>query len=142
MTELDDLTASLRDAFFALRMMQARVIAELGCTPVERGVLSQLARHGPQPVPAMARLRSISRQAMQKTVDGMIERRWLVTAENPDHARSQLIALTPAGEKLWAQIRKRESALLAGRELPVTAAELARATAVLAKLKPFFEELS
>ncbi len=141
MSEIDVFVDSLREAFYALRVSTSQLLEEHGCTAVERGVLYELAKHGPRTVPAMARLRSISRQAMQKTVDAMISRGWLRTATNPEHARSQLIALTPSGTKLWTQIERRESALLA-RELPVSATELTRATAVLQKLKPYFEGLS
>lgn len=140
MTEMDEFIDSLREAFFALRGMSTRLLADLECSPAERGVLAELGKLGPRPVPAMARLRAISRQAMQKAVDAMIERGWLRTEPNPQHARSQLIALTPAGEKLWAVIKKRESAAMSARELPVSATELTRTTAVLAKLKPFFDE--
>lgn len=140
MTEMDEFIDSLREAFFALRGLSTRLLVELECSPAERGVIAELGKHGPRPVPAMARTRAISRQAMQKAVDAMIERGWLRTEPNPEHARSQLIVLTPAGEKLWALIKKRESAALTARELPVSATELTRTTAVLAKLKPFFEE--
>ncbi len=142
MSEIDQLVDNLREAFYSLRVLSTRMLADLECTAVERGVLAELGKHGPRPVPVMARLRSISRQAMQKTVDAMIARRWLHTEPNPEHARSQLIALTPTGAKLWSVIRARESALLTGRQLPVSAGELARASAVLAKLAPFFEELT
>ncbi len=140
MTEMADFIDSLREAFFALRGLSTRMLADLECSPAERGVIAELGKEGPRPVPAMARIRGISRQAMQKAVDAMIERGWLRTEPNPEHARSQLIALTPAGDKLWALIRKREAAALTARELPVSATELTRATSVLAKLKPFFEE--
>lgn len=140
MTEMADFIESLREAFFALRGLSTRMLADLECSPAERGVIAELGKQGPRPVPAMARARGISRQAMQKAVDAMIERGWLGTEPNPEHARSQLIALTPAGDKLWTLIKKREAAALGARELPVSATELARATAVLAKLKPFFEE--
>ena len=140
MSEMDDFIDALREAFFALRSLSTRLLADLECSPAERGVLAELGNQGPRPVPAMARVRGISRQAMQKAVDAMIERGWLRTEPNPEHARSQLIALTPAGDKLWIVIKKREAAALVAREVPVSATELARAAAVLAKLKPFFEE--
>lgn len=141
MTEMDEFVDALREAFFALRGASTRMLEDLECSPPERGILAELGKHGPRPVPAMARLRGISRQAMQKAVDAMIDRKWLRTEPNPEHARSQLISLAPAGEKLWAQIRKREVAQMEAIELPVSTAELVRATAVLAKLKPFFEGL-
>jgi DNA-binding MarR family transcriptional regulator len=141
MSEMEGFIESLREAFFALRGASTRMLEDLECSPAERGVLLELGKEGPRPVPAMARLRGVSRQAMQKAVDAMIERGWLRTEPNPDHARSQLIALTPAGEKLGAAIRRREQAMMEGAQLPVSASELARTAAVLIKLKPFFEGL-
>lgn len=141
MDELLGLAEALREAFVALRGLSARLLEDLACTAAERGVLAELDRHGARTVPALARRRSITRQAMQKTIDVMIARGWLRTVPNPEHARSSLIALTPAGARLWGTIHGREARVLAARALPVSARELAEATAVLTRLKPFLEAL-
>ena len=136
----DELVAQLRELFFALRGVTARMLVDLDCTAVERGVLYEIDRLGPQTVPAMARARAVSRQAMQKTIDRLVARRWLRAEPNPSHARSPLIALAPAGQKAYATIRAREAAALGAARLPVGAAELRRTTQTLAQLSTFFAQ--
>src|SRR5262245_31509332 len=55
----DELVAQLRELFFALRGVTARMLVDLGCTAVDRGVLYEIDRLGPQTVPAMARARAV-----------------------------------------------------------------------------------
>jgi DNA-binding MarR family transcriptional regulator len=84
----------------------------------------------------MAQARAISRQAMQKTIDGLLDRRWLRAQENPHHQRSSLIALTGAGTTALEKMRRREGAVLARRDR-VTSAELRRTTETLRVLSEF-----
>src|SRR5579884_1073083 len=64
-----------------------------------RGVLQDLMREGARTVPQLARRRSCSRQHVQALVnrlraDGLAE-----LVDNPDHRRSRLVRLTPAGRR-------------------------------------------
>lgn len=133
----DDFVAEVRATFFTLRAVADGLHADLGCSAVERGVLQELERLGPTAVPALARSRAISRQAMQKTVDRMLERGWVETAPNPNHQRSPLIAITAAGDQLQRTIRDRERELLLTARIPVTVPELAQVTKTLARLRQF-----
>lgn len=134
----DEFVESLRQTFFALRAVSTEVLADLDCSAVERGILRDVEEQGPQPVPALAQARAVSRQAMQKAVDRLIERGLLAVAPNPRHRRSSLLALTAAGKKLCAESRARERRLLAGVALPISDAELRRTTRALQALGALF----
>ncbi len=130
----DELIEELRALWFALRAASAQIHADIECTAIERGAMFDLLQLGPQTVPAMARARAISRQAMQKTIDRLAARGWVHDEPNPAHERSALIALSPAGGKILADMRAREVAGIAGLELPAPA-ELRRAARVLATIR-------
>ncbi|HWE30774.1 MAG TPA: MarR family winged helix-turn-helix transcriptional regulator [Polyangia bacterium] len=138
----DDLVESVRAMFFALRTVSERLLADLDCTAAERGVLQEIERLGPQTVPALALARGITRQAMQRTIEGLLARQRLSEEDNPRHVRSPLLALTPVGKRLLTDIRARERRLLASTELPVSAAELQRTTRVLDELAAFIGHIA
>jgi DNA-binding MarR family transcriptional regulator len=135
---LDELVHAVRGVFFALRGMSETLLSDLDCTAGERSLLQELEARGPQSVPVLARSRAVSRQAMQKTVDGLRARGWLDAIDNPQHQRSSLVALTPSGRKVFTAIRARELEWLASVKLPVRAAELRQATDVLQLLGRLF----
>jgi DNA-binding MarR family transcriptional regulator len=134
----DDFVESLRGVFFALRAVSAEMLADLDCSAIERGILKDLEEQGPQTVPALAHARAVSRQAMQKAVDRLAGRGLLAVEPNPRHQRSSLIALAPAGKKLFTEIRARERRILARVELPISDAELRRTTRALRELGELF----
>jgi DNA-binding MarR family transcriptional regulator len=133
--DFEDFISALRELFFALRATSNDLLADLGCTAVERSVLTDLNKDGPQTVPDLAFARAVSRQTMQKTVDRLLDRRWLEVRDNPRHQRSVLLALAPAGQRLLEQIQARERRLLAGTPLPLSGGELRRTTAALRALR-------
>jgi DNA-binding MarR family transcriptional regulator len=137
----DELVGEVRGVFFALRGISEALLADLDCTGAERSLLVELEQRGARTVPVLARGRAVSRQAMQKVVDRLTVRRWLRDEPNPDHARSPLVAITPAGRRVLVEIRTRETAMLASAKLPVAPAELRRAAATLAQLGGFLNAL-
>lgn len=137
----DELVESVRAMFFALRMVSERLLADLDCTAAERAVLQEIDQLGPQTVPALALSRGITRQAMQRTIDGLLARQRLSEEDNPRHLRSPLLSLSPVGKRLLADIRARERRLLASAELPVSEAELHRTTRALGELAAYVGEL-
>jgi DNA-binding MarR family transcriptional regulator len=80
-----------------------------------RGVLRDLAVLGPRTVAQLARLRPVSRQTIQVQVNQLLEAGMAELLDNPDHARSRLVALTPAGktavEEMWAEEARMVEAL-------------------------------
>jgi DNA-binding MarR family transcriptional regulator len=138
MDALDELVTELRRLFFTLRGVTDELLGDLDCSAPERSLLQELHKRGPQPVPALARTRAITRQAMQRVVDHLLARRWLRALPNPAHERSPLIGLAPAGEKTFAEIRQRELRLLTERGLPVAGTELRRTAQTLRALADHF----
>jgi len=84
-----------------------------------RAVLELLAHAEPQSVPRIAEKLVLSRQFVQRSVDGGVKEGVLELRPNPAHQRSSLVDVTPAGRKAIEQIIARERQLLeaAGHEL-------------------------
>ncbi len=129
-----ELIEQVRATFFELRRISETMLADLDCTGAERSLLVELDKLGARTVPQLARVRAVSRQAMQRAVDRVIERRWARAAENPEHQRSSLIELSPAGVNLLATIREREAALFAKTKLPLSQAAMKHTAGELAEL--------
>jgi DNA-binding MarR family transcriptional regulator len=72
------------------------------------GILQIIDRLGPQTVPAIARIRALSRQNIQTLVNRLEALGYVALAANPAHKRSQLVCLTDAGGTLLSTARKRE----------------------------------
>jgi DNA-binding MarR family transcriptional regulator len=71
------------------------------------GLLRSLKLGGPQTVPELARARPVARQHIQKLADEMAADGLVAFAPNPAHKRSQLVRLTPEGEKVYEQLTRR-----------------------------------
>ena len=134
----DEFVESLRQTFFALRAVSTEVLADLDCSAVERGILRDVEEQGPQPVPALAQARAVSRQAMQKAVDR------LDRAGAPRRgAEPAPPALVPAradagGQEAPRREQGARAAAPAGVALPISDAELRRTTRALQALGALF----
>lgn len=93
-----------------------------------RGVLRDLDRLGPRTVPQLARRRPVSRQNIQMQVNRLIGQGMAELLPNPDHARSHLVQLTPAGKEAVQAMWRRE-AELADRARPACSVEQMREAA-------------
>jgi DNA-binding MarR family transcriptional regulator len=131
---LISLIDAIRLAFNQMRSSADAAHADLGITAALRAVLERLARGGPQTVPDMARARNVSRQHIQKIVDGLGEAGLIDMKANPAHKRSPLIVLSAEGRKLFAIIEKREVAILASIGKNLQGDNLAAATKTLKTL--------
>lgn len=133
--ELIDATVAL---FHLLQEFTARTHRDVEITAGKRGVLRSLKKGGPQTVPHMARARPVSRQCIQ-TVANQLEQAGLVeTRPNPAHKRSQLVALTPAGEALLDRIISEDQEIFAQLPLPADTAEIQCAANVLKEVRAAF----
>lgn len=121
---------SVRGLFFALRGVSNEMLADFDCTAVERGALQDLDSER-LTVPAMAKRRAVTRQAMQKTIDRLVEQGWVSAVANPLHMRSPLLELTPGGKRHFARIRAHERRVFASFPLPLRNAELRQASEVI-----------
>lgn len=104
-----------------------------------RAVLESVIDGGPQTVPHMAKLRSVSRQHIQGLVNALQDAGLVETIANPAHRRSNLVGATPHGAKIFAGMRATEIDAL--RRMPIDASpeELEAATKVLCALIATFE---
>lgn len=100
-----------------------------------RGILQVLERLGPQTVPGIARIRTLSRQNIQILVNRLESHRYVALTANPAHKRSGLVHLTDAGRTLLAAVKEREANSLEGLLPQVPKAQLPPATRLLRRLR-------
>ena len=89
-------------------------------TPGQVSMLRSLALEGPQTVPTIASARPVARQPVQRMAVDLCARGLTTFETNPNHRRSRLLTLTPAGRRVYARIERAQRASasrLAGRDL-------------------------
>lgn len=129
-----------RRLFHRLKLVAEALHAADSLTAGERGVLFELAEHGPRSVPQMARVRPVSRQHIQTHVNALLDRSLVERADNPRHLRSKLIRLTGKGSALAAKVKAREARVLTDLGRRVDRKELDRAAETLRKVNALFQE--
>lgn len=100
-----------------------------------RILLQTLQLHGQQTVPALAHIRSTSRQNIQVLVNRLAAAGYAEFVANPDHKRSDLVGLTDAGRALLSSANEREASLLATLLPHTTESEVRAAAELLRKLR-------
>ena len=128
---LYDLIRLVRPLYKVLEGAVVRGLEGTDLTVTGRAVLEQIHDNGPLPVPRIADALIVPRQFVQKTVDelttkGLVERR-----RNVAHRRSALMALTPSGAQLIADVLMRESELTAHVAACLAPEDTATARAVI-----------
>jgi DNA-binding MarR family transcriptional regulator len=127
-------------ALFHRLKVEAEQIHKQGeMTAALRGTLLELRTHGAQTVPSMARMRPVSRQHVQQLVNRLIELGFVELIENPAHKRSQLVQLTPKGERKTDEMAELEKHLLLGLDAGLPLREIEQATCTLKKVRSALE---
>ncbi len=85
-------------------------------------------------VPELARRYNVSRQHIQVTVNLLLESGLVEQRANPAHKRSQRIAPTAAGRRLFDQIRRKDRRAIEALFADVSATGLKHTRATLEKL--------
>jgi DNA-binding MarR family transcriptional regulator len=134
-----DLIAAIRRAFQRLRRVADDLHRDIEITAAMRAVLEDLSLHGPRTVPQIAAAKDVSRQHIQQIVDGLAARQLVSLNANPNHRRSSLAALTPAGRKVFAEIARREAAVIADLARTLDPDGVKDATAILTLLREALE---
>jgi DNA-binding MarR family transcriptional regulator len=81
-----------------------------GTTGARWTLLSTLQLAGqPRTVPQIARTLGLKRQGIQRLVDALARDGLVALRPNPDHARAQLVAPTPAGLALLERVNRRQA---------------------------------
>ncbi|WP_269581280.1 MarR family winged helix-turn-helix transcriptional regulator [Roseibium sp. Sym1] len=106
------LIGEVRKTFRLMAGLSDRMLEARGLTASLRAILEFLAEEGSSPVPKMAAAKSMTRQSVQALVDRLDALGLVETRPNPEHKRSQLIALTKAGQAAFQAILLEEKDLL------------------------------
>lgn len=135
------LIADVYELAGASRRTSEKIAAEVGHTAARWHVMSVVS-DGPRTVPAIARRLGQSRQGVQRVVNDLAATDVVALEDNPDHARSPLVSLTPDGHALLERLLRRSAAsrtaLLDRSGLAAT--ELAGARQVLRALLDAFDD--
>ena len=91
-------------AMSSMMSVMARMTTYSGVEVTWEKALNSQQRLGPQTVPTMARARNVSRQHVQKSVDGLAAGGLVSLRDNPAHRRSPIVELSDAGKALFAAI--------------------------------------
>ncbi len=111
--DLFDVIRLIRPLYKTLEAAVADRLEGTGLNVTERAVLEVIHDRGPLPVPRIAEPLIAPRQFIQKTVNALSGRGLVERHRNKAHARSDLIALTPAGQTLISIILVAEAKLTA-----------------------------
>lgn len=84
------------------------VAASCGITVAQWHVLGR-ANYKPRTIADIARYIGISRQAVQRTADSLVEEGLLKYVTNPDHKRAQLAAITAKGARVLESVYKADA---------------------------------
>ena len=136
---VDELTFTTALLYFRMRKAAEELLGEGAQSSGRRSILKSLAAGEPQTVPAMARLRAVSRQHVQKLVNGLVKDGLVELLDNPAHRRSRLVAITAAGRRVAAATSRREAEILPEISRGISLTDIRTATRVLKRLKGAFE---
>lgn len=99
------------------------------------GFLNSLATSGPMTVPALARMRPVSRQHMQQIANDAAAQGLVEFIDNPRHRRSKLVTLTAAGRAAYAELTRGLAGWCTELARGLDAGELETAAHVLVEIK-------
>lgn len=136
---VDELTLTTALLYFRMRKAAEQMLGEGAQSSGRRSVLKSLSGGGPQTVPQMARLRAVSRQHIQKLVNGLQEDGLVELVENPAHKRSRLVRITNAGTTVAESTARREAKVLPELSRGIALEDIRTAIDVLKSLKAAFE---
>ncbi len=126
--------------FHRVRWVAEQIYGEEGRSTARRGILRGLARYGPRTVPQLARSRSVTRQHTQSVVDELAAAGLVTLVDNPAHARSRLVRITPRGAALVARLDAVDARVLAAIGHGLTTPALAVTVRTLRAVREAFED--
>ena len=137
---VDELTMTAALLYFRMRKAAEEMLGEGAQSSGRRSVLKGLAKAGPQTVPQMARLRAVSRQHIQKLVNGLLADGLVELVDKPAHKRSKLVKITAVGSSAAEATARREAEILPEISRGIALEDIRTATRVLKDLKAAFED--
>lgn len=133
--EMGRLLLELTYTFFRSRAASDRIAEALGQSSGRFGLLRTLVRDGPTTVADIARSRPVARQGVQRLADGLAAEGLVVYVPNPRHRRSDLVRITPKGERVCREMAHRLERHAATLAEGFSARELRTASKVLRALR-------
>lgn len=127
--DVGTLAAHLRDSVTRLARRMRRQ-ADTGLSPSQLAALSSVERHGPLTLGALAEHEQVAPPSITKVVAKLEQRELVVRSPGVDR-RVVVVAITPAGEALLAEVRQRKDVWLATRLAALDADQRARLDAAL-----------
>lgn len=85
-----------------------KLTQEFNLTASQWQVMGVVAEN-PQTISAIARIRGIQRQSVQRTVNLLYEKKMIFFQENPHHKRAKLVTLSKEGDKIYKKIMNKYS---------------------------------
>jgi DNA-binding MarR family transcriptional regulator len=126
---LVDAVGSAADRF---AQIEDRMLADTGFSGARLRVAGALeAPQAARTVPQIARALGLSRQAVQRLADDLVQRGLTEWRDNPEHLRARLLQLTPAGRTAYGQALQRKAFWAQELSEGLTPAWLAVATELL-----------
>jgi DNA-binding MarR family transcriptional regulator len=117
-----------------------RLVADLGLTSARWQVIGAIAiASGPQTVPGIARTMGLTRQAVQRLVNELVDDGLVESRRNPNHRRARLFLLTDAGVAAFGRATERQAPWAESLAAGSTLAEIRAAQAVLRALRDRLE---
>jgi len=136
---VETITREIRACFQRLAAYGNALHADVGVTAAMRAVLEALDRGGAQTVAHMARDKRVSRQHIQALANSLLAAGLVASRPNPADKRAPLIALTDAGKKTFALIRRREKGAFAALARALNGCKLGATLATLAALHAYLD---
>jgi DNA-binding MarR family transcriptional regulator len=107
------------------------LVADLGLSSARGQILDVLVASQPRTVSQIARVLGLSRQAVQRLADDLVDRGLAAYARNPEHARAHLLSMTDQGANAHAEALRRKGLWLDALSEGLTPAWLDMASELL-----------
>ena len=108
--------------------------------PLQLSTLVSIQDHGPLRLGELAAREAVSAPTMTRVLAALDERGLIVRSQDPGDARSTLVALSPAGVGVLADVRSRRTALVDARLARLTPQQRAALEAAIPALEAMVSE--
>ena len=135
-----DIVQLIPKVYFKLTALTATLMNDSGVTPGQRALLEDIDRLGPQSVGALAALRPVAKQYVQKLVADLAEAGFVRLKPNPNDGRSKLVSLSRKGRQSLSKWRAAEASSIEVFLATVDKREVASAYNLLQKLNSALEQ--
>ncbi|MBI4820959.1 MAG: MarR family transcriptional regulator [Deltaproteobacteria bacterium] len=125
--------------FHRLAWVAEQIYGRDGRSLARRGLLRGLERYGARTVPQLAKARSVRRQTLQPVVDELTADGLVELVDNPDHARSKLVRITPAGRAIVERMDRADVKVLEAVGAGLSEPDLKHAAETLRAVRARFE---